>query len=195
MFLGFLYYFKRLQACLWKNSGNSRTGYLLKRKEDPPIINYLIKLEEVSLFKEGKEADDTSIVYPKANILNRVIAKFIDLLIAAAFYKVLSPVGFYAGITYLLTADGFSKGRSIGKRLIGLKVIVPTVNQACSFKESIIRNFPLAICYLLFFIPYVRWIFMFLILGIEGLLIVGNERGLRIGDELAKTQVLDGEGF
>ena len=36
-----------------------------------------------------------------------------------------------------------------------------------------------------------RGYFWPLIIGLEGLLVVGNERGLRIGDELAKTQVVD----
>lgn len=140
---------------------------------------------------EGKEANDTSITYPKADIVNRIIAKFIDILIVAALSKLLPPVGFFASVTYILIADGFPKGGSIGKRLIGLKIIVPMINHACSFRGSIIRNFPLAIAYLLFFIPYVGWIFTFIILVLEGLLLVGNEKGLRIGDELAKTQVLD----
>jgi hypothetical protein len=49
----------------------------------------------------------------------------------------------------------------------------------------------LAIGYLLFFVPYIGWVFTLLILVLEGLLVIGNERGMRIGDELAKTQVLD----
>lgn len=140
---------------------------------------------------EVKEADDASIVYPKADIINRIIAKFVDILVVAALSKLLSPVGFFAAITYLLIADGFPKGGSIGKRLIGLRIVIPKINNTCSFRNSVIRNFPLAIGYLLFFVPYVGWIFTSLILVLEGLLIVGNERGLRIGDELAKTQVLD----
>ena len=140
---------------------------------------------------EGKEKDETSTIFPKADIINRIIAKFLDILVVAALAKLIPPVGFYAAITYLLIADGFSKGGSVGKRLIGLKIVVPMLNHACSFKDSIIRNFPLAIGYLLFFIPYIGWIFSCLILVVEGLLVVGNERGLRIGDELAKTQVLN----
>lgn len=140
---------------------------------------------------EGRERVDTSAIYPKADIANRIIAKFIDILVVAALSKLLPPVGFFAAVTYLLIADGLPRGGSIGKRLIGLKIIVPAINHACSFRDSIIRNFPLAVGYLLFFIPYIGWIFTFLILVLEGLLIVGNDKGLRIGDEMAKTQVLD----
>jgi hypothetical protein len=34
-------------------------------------------------------------------------------------------------------------------------------------------------------------VFFCLILGVEGFLVLGNEKGWRVGDELAKTQVVD----
>jgi len=37
----------------------------------------------------------------------------------------------------------------------------------------------------------VGWIGWGALLSLEGLLIVGNEQGRRLGDELAKTQVLE----
>ncbi|MFO0767300.1 MAG: hypothetical protein U0231_11035 [Nitrospiraceae bacterium] len=78
-------------------------------------------------------------VYPKAQILNRFIAKVIDLLIVAAADRVVPPVGFLAGLAYILVADGFAGGRSLGKRLIGLQTVVPRTRDAAGFKESIIR--------------------------------------------------------
>jgi len=56
-------------------------------------------------------------VYSKANLLNRFIAKFIDLLIVGAFLKFLPPIGFLAGLTYLLVGDGLYDGKSLGKNL------------------------------------------------------------------------------
>jgi hypothetical protein len=50
---------------------------------------------------------------------------------------------------------------------------------------------PLAVGYFAFQIPYVGWLGTVAVLGIEALLMIGNERGLRIGDELAHTQVVD----
>jgi len=41
----------------------------------------------------------------------------------------------------------------------------------------------------------VGWLGAAAVLGIESLLIIGNERGLRIGDELAHTQVVDEQIF
>jgi uncharacterized RDD family membrane protein YckC len=100
------------------------------------------------------------------------------------------PYGFWIALWYVLVADGFS-GRSIGKRLIGLQVWAPELHAPAGFKDSIIRNVPLAVGYFAFQIPYVGWLGTAAILGIEALLMIGNERGLRIGDELAHTQVVD----
>jgi hypothetical protein len=132
-------------------------------------------------------------LYPKANVLNRFIAKFIDLLIVALLYEFSSRVGFIAGMLYLLIADGFSQGKSVGKWLIGLQTYVPARQSVCTFRESIIRNFPLAVGYFLFLIPYVGWLLTATILVFEGLLMIGNGQGMRIGDEIAGTQVLERE--
>ena len=53
-------------------------------------------------------------VYPKATVLNRFIAKLIDLFLTAAAAEVIASVGFLAGVAYLFVADGFAGGRSIG---------------------------------------------------------------------------------
>lgn len=130
-------------------------------------------------------------VYPKAQVLNRLIAKFIDGILAAAAGRLVPPVGWLAGIAYILIADGFSGGQSIGKRLIGLQTVIPRTQEVAGFKESIIRNLPLALAYLLFLVPYIGWLLSLAVLVFELLLIIGNDRGLRLGDELAHTQVLD----
>ena len=95
-------------------------------------------------------------MYPKAHVLNRFIAKFVDVIIVAAVSRLVSPVGWVAGLVYVLIADGFSGGRSIGKRLIGLQTVIPRTREVSHFRESIIRNLPLAIAYLLFPIPVSR---------------------------------------
>ena len=130
-------------------------------------------------------------VYPKAQILNRFVAKFLDAIVAAAAGRLLHPVGWLAGLAYVLIADGFSEGRSIGKRLIGLQTVIPGSRQVAGFKESIIRNLPLALAYLLFPVPYIGWLGAAAIIVFESLLIIGNDQGLRLGDEIARTQILD----
>ena len=53
-------------------------------------------------------------IYPKARVLNRGIAKLIDLFIVAAAGQMIVPVGFLGGLAYILIADGFAGGRSRG---------------------------------------------------------------------------------
>jgi uncharacterized RDD family membrane protein YckC len=126
----------------------------------------------------------------KATVLNRFIAKILDFLIVLGLGEVAPPYGFWAGLCYLLVADGFS-GQSIGKRLIGLQTWVSELRASAGFKDSIIRNMPMAVGYLAWQIPYVGWLGTTVIFSIESLLIIGNDRGLRIGDELAHTQVVN----
>ncbi|WP_455246157.1 RDD family protein [Petrachloros mirabilis] len=134
-------------------------------------------------------------IYPKAQVLNRFIAKLIDLFLAAAAAEIIVPVGFLVGLAYLLVADGFAGGRSIGKRLIGLQTVLPETREPAGFRESIIRNIPFAFAQLTFAVPYVGpylgWLVSAVVVGFEAVLIIGNEQGRRLGDELAGTQVLD----
>ena len=130
-------------------------------------------------------------VYPKAQILNRGIARLIDLFIVAAAGQMLVPVGFLGGLAYILIADGFAGGRSIGKRLIGLQTVLPGRHEAAGFRESIIRNLPFAVAQAAFTVPYVGWLVSAAIIAFEAVLILGNEQGRRLGDEVAGTQVLD----
>jgi uncharacterized RDD family membrane protein YckC len=130
-------------------------------------------------------------VHPKARVLNRFIAKFVDLIVVAAAGQVVPPVGWLAGLAYVLVGDGLTGGQSLGKRLIGLQTVVPRSREISGFRESMIRNLPLALAYLLFPIPYIGWALATAVVLLEALLIIGNEQGLRLGDEIAHTQVLD----
>ena len=130
-------------------------------------------------------------VYQKAHVLNRFIAKLIDLFLVVAADEIAPPVGFLSGLAYILIADGFSGGRSIGKRVVGLETVRLDVREAVGFRESIIRNLPLGAAQLAFAVPYIGWVLSAAIVAFEGLLILGNEQGRRLGDEVAGTQVID----
>ena len=129
--------------------------------------------------------------------LSRCVAKFLDGLLAAALSQLVPPIGFFAGVTYLLIADGIPPGRSAGKRLLGLAVRGPN-GRECGVRESILRNAMVAG-------PYATWHllaqggwllgviggFMFVVaVVLEGVLLAGNPQGLRLGDELAETRVV-----
>ncbi len=127
----------------------------------------------------------------RAKILNRIIARVIDFLIIGILLEAVPRIGFFAGLLYLLIADGLFDGRSVGKRLIKLRIVLGEKNRMCGFRESIIRNFPFAIGYILMALPLVGFIFPILVVGFETLLMLGSEKGLRLGDELAKTMVIE----
>ena len=128
----------------------------------------------------------------KAGLLNRGVAAMIDLIFAAAL-SALPSVGFFASILYLLIKDGFAGGQSIGKRLVGLQTIFLPEQKAASFRDSILRNLPLATGRLLWSFPLIGWLAGGLVILFEGLLVVGSHNGRRLGDKLAKTQVVEGD--
>jgi len=143
------------------------------------------------------ETFDSGPAFLKADILERFIAKLIDFLIVGALFVFPTAVGPLAGITYILISDGLKGGRSVGKRIIGLKVLSAENSSACDFKKSIIRNGDfgaIILWYILIgWVPYagkllavIVWI---AVIAIEMLLIYTDEMGSRFGDRIAGTIV------
>jgi uncharacterized RDD family membrane protein YckC len=135
-----------------------------------------------------------------AGFFDRFIARTIDLVIVVALYEIIPTIGYFAGLVYLLIADGLFEGRSVGKRLIGLKVVLAE-GMNCGYKESIFRNFPFAVgfilCGIFGAVPLIGWLMSFIIivviLAFESLVIIGSDDGKRLGDEIANTQVVEEE--
>lgn len=109
----------------------------------------------------------------------RIVAFLIDLLIMAIISGVVNPVGFTLAIGYLLTRDAlpFLDGQSIGKMVLNLQAVdyegEPLTN---NWVTSIIRN-------VFLLIPVIP--------PIELIMLLINEDGLRLGDQLANTRVVD----
>jgi uncharacterized RDD family membrane protein YckC len=130
----------------------------------------------------------------KAELTTRAVAGFIDLLLVIGMARLPDVMGFLAVTGYILVRDGLFAQQSVGKKVIGLRVtLTDDPGSAVSFRESIIRNIPLAVAYLLFLVPYAGWILGPLALGIEALTAMGDERGMRIGDLLARTHTVQAE--
>jgi uncharacterized RDD family membrane protein YckC len=143
----------------------------------------------------NQEVSSTLMDYPKADLVNRSLAKFIDFLLVGALSQILKPIGPLTGLTYILISDGFFQGRSLGKKLIGLRVITKKRGEECNFRDSIIRNLTPAVVVLFSILPLIGW-FLFLTVGMvilvfESYLIYTDEAGRRIGDILADTQVIE----
>jgi uncharacterized RDD family membrane protein YckC len=127
----------------------------------------------------------------KAGLLLRTAAKILDFILIAAVMEIIPKAGFYAGFAYLLLGDGFFDGRSIGKKLIKLKVISAKTDAPCTFKDSILRNSTFAAGYVFWVVPWIGWIFFSLVSALEFTLILGSKDGMRLGDEIAKTTVIE----
>lgn len=135
----------------------------------------------------------------KPDLFNRYLAKFIDLLIVLALSRLDTVLGFIAplmGLTYILISDGLFHGASLGKMLIGLKVVIEKNGRSpCTFKHSTLRNIPIGIVVFFLIIPFWGWVLFFtlglLIIGVESYQIYQDPSGFRLGDLLAETRVVD----
>ena len=127
----------------------------------------------------------------RAGLLLRTAAKIVDFILIAAVMEILPRAGFYAGLMYLLLGDGFFDGRSVGKKLLKLKVVSAGTGGPCSFRESILRNSTFGAGYVLWIIPFIGWIFIVIVSVIEFILALGSKEGMRLGDEIAKTAVIE----
>lgn len=131
----------------------------------------------------------------RAGLLLRIFAKVLDYILIAAVTEMVPKAGFYAGLSYLLISDGLFEGRSIGKLLIGLRVISTVNNEPCTVRESIVRNAFLGAGLLPYKLPligsWIGWIFILAVAAVEFLILLGSKEGMRLGDEFAKTTVIE----
>jgi uncharacterized RDD family membrane protein YckC len=127
----------------------------------------------------------------RADLTTRAVAGFVDLLIIMGLARLPDILGFLSASGYILIRDGLFDRRSIGKKLIGLRVTASDeAAPEATYRESIIRNAPFAVAYLLFLVPFAGWVIGPVIAGLECLAALGDERGMRIGDLLARTVVV-----
>lgn len=135
----------------------------------------------------------------KASVLNRVIAKVMDLLLVMMVAAVVPyPFGPLSGFVYSLLADGMNfrpfQGQSVGKRLMRLRVIHARAGTPASLRESLLRNMPVGVATFFAIIPVWGW----LILGMVGVplmimeiyLMLSVPTGHRLGDVMGDTEVV-----
>lgn len=113
-----------------------------------------------------------------ATVMVLILGNFISFLYLKFFAKVSYPIYIFwiffmlLGVLYLIFKDGFN-GRSIGKRITGLKVILND-EKPCNFKASFLRNFML-------FLPIINFY--------EAILILFKKNALRLGERISKTRI------
>ncbi len=125
------------------------------------------------------------------SILNRAVSRGMDLVIALAVAEALPRAGWVAAVLYILVADGISNGASVGKKLLGLRVLAAS-GDPCGIKDSIMRNliFGLGILFWTVLHPILGWPLLAAAIGVEFLVLMGSDNGRRLGDELAGTRVI-----
>jgi uncharacterized RDD family membrane protein YckC len=127
----------------------------------------------------------------RADLTTRAVAGFVDLLLIIGLARLPDIFGFLSAAGYILFRDGLFDRRSIGKKVIGLRVVSSEgAGYSAGYRESIIRNVPLVLAFSLFLIPYVGWVLGPLALSVECLTAIGDTMGMRIGDMLARTYVV-----
>jgi uncharacterized RDD family membrane protein YckC len=115
--------------------------------------------------------------YAPAELGKRVLAAIIDGLIGIAA----GSLGGIPGLLYVLLRDGIFDGRSVGKKVMGLRVINVVTGQPCDFKASAIRHALSAI-------PCVNVLY-----GIaEIYMVLTQPDRRRFGDKWADTMVIEG---
>ena len=137
----------------------------------------------------------------KVSVANRLVAKFIDLLIVFFLARVLPEiVGPLLGFAYSLLADGINagqfQGQSIGKKLMKLRVVSRTrSHKPADFRDSALRNTPVGVATIFALIPFWGWIILALVgiplMIMEIYLMVTVETGHRLGDVMADTEVAE----
>lgn len=133
-----------------------------------------------------------------APLFNRLFAKAIDLLLLAVIYflgkEVWVPLGVLAAVVIAGIGDGLGTGQSIGKRITGLRVVEDQRGLPCSLWHSVLRNIPFMVAIPMVAFP-LFWVFFLLLaiplLVLELYLVAVLDSGIRLGDVLANTLVIE----
>lgn len=124
--------------------------------------------------------------YHKAGLGRRFFAAGVDgsLVLTCLYFSVNSRSVWFVilGAVFIGLRDAMD-GRSVGKFLAGLVVIRPETGKSCSLQDSLIRN-------LFFLFPGANVVAVVL----EGTTLARDPWGYRLGDRIARTQVVEGFG-
>jgi len=136
--------------------------------------------------------------YPRCSRVLRVFARAADLGVTYTLTLAAGRAGLVVGLLYLLLADGLFHGQSPGKRIFGVRAVFLPLRTGARFRDSTLRNAPLALVLLLRMMPGPLGLRAFLgglvvIGGVEAWKSLRDPLGRRFGDVWAQTQVVDGK--
>lgn len=136
----------------------------------------------------------------KVGVLNRVIAKAIDLaIVAVVAVMVPYPLGPLLGFFYSMCGDGLNvkgfRGQSVGKRIMGLQVVNTVRKEPGTIRDSVLRNVPIGVATFFAIIPVWGWLILALIglpiVAMEIYLMISVDKGHRLGDVIGDTEVIE----
>lgn len=136
--------------------------------------------------------------YPRCSRLLRLLARSADVGVAYALAVAAGRAGLVVALLYVLLADGIFHGQSAGKRIFGVRAVFLPLRAGARFRDSTLRNAPLALVVLLRMMPEPLGLRAFLgglvvIGGVETWKSLRDPLGRRFGDVWAQTQVVDGK--
>ena len=154
---------------------------------------------------ETNETKTSDAALTKADPVKRIIAFIIDA-VACMIVGLIPLAGGIIGALYMLLRDALPiealEYKSIGKKLLKLSVVnIEEPASRIDYAASAKRNWMFAlgpIMLFFFFIPIIGWIIDILI-GIAALVLViieiikifSDEKGIRLGDKMAGTMVIE----
>ncbi len=161
------------------------------------------RASEASPERTEPEINDAALA--KADPVKRIIAFIIDS-VAAMIVGFIPLVGGIIGALYMLLRDALPiealEYKSIGKKVMNLSV-VNTANPSAKvdYAASAKRNWMFAlgpIMLFLVFIPFIGWILdiliaiaVFVLVILEVVKLFSDEKGIRLGDKMAGTMVIE----
>ena len=164
------------QGSLTETAGRVLDEELAKRSISPQ--------DRAAIVSELKQhtAQQDELLASLASPPQRFSAQFIDSIVTLLIFipamlawpavRSLGVAGFILAVAYLLLADGLPNGQSIGKRVLAIAVIDQRTRKPCTYFQSFVRNFLLALLGIL------DWIFIF------------GRKHQRLGDMAASTIVV-----
>lgn len=129
----------------------------------------------------------------------RMMAKAIDLSIVLTLAAIIPyPLGPLLALAYSLCGDGIrfqsAPPQSVGKRLMGIRVVSMLGDFPIDMRTSFYRNIPIGVMTLFALIPLWGWIILILvgipIVMMELYLMRRKDHAQRLGDVLGDTRVI-----
>lgn len=149
--------------------------------------------------KSPEVTEPTSLV--PADVGKRIAAALLEGVLVYVI-SFLPYIGALIGAAYLAVRDalplGSIGGQSLGKKLFGLQAVRIPDGAPCDYVTSVLRNLPFIVPALLMIKPGIGWVLgsvvWLVVFTVEVLLVIADEKGLRIGDRIAKTSVVEVTG-